>query len=134
MNGSSTIPPVPPPAPRPFEPIVFWIAVVVGGLAALFGAAGIYDAAQSSGSGEWSGLGVLATMAVDIPTGLVVLGLAFTQRRRQRRLGLVVGGIILIALPFLAANALHQHRAQQRREAEERVLRRTREVLDEQPK
>ncbi|MFM8471675.1 MAG: hypothetical protein ACKODH_17215 [Limisphaerales bacterium] len=113
---------------------MFWIAVVVGTLAALFGTAGIYDASHSSASGEWSGLGVLAMFVVDVPAGLILAGTAFTQRLPRRRGGLVLFGVVLVALPFLGAYALQQHRVQQHRESEERIQRRTREVLEEKQK
>lgn len=126
--------PPPAPVPRPFEPVVFWIAVVTGSLAGLFGAAGIYDASHSSPSGEWSGLGVLAAFVVDVPVCLVLLGVAFTQRVRTRRVRLVVFGLVLVAMPFLAAFGLQQHRLKQRREIDERLKQHTRELLDEQKK
>ena len=126
--------PAPPPAPRAFEPVVFWVGIVAGSLAALFGTAGIIDAMQSSPSGEWSGLGVLATFVVDGPIGLALIGVAFTQRVPRRRWGLLLLGLALLALPFLAAMALQHRRTQQRRETEERVQRRMREAVGKEAK
>ena len=133
MNASPSMPQVPAAAPRPFEPVVFWIAVIAATLAAFFGVVCLYDATQSTSSGERSSLGHLATMIVEIPAGLFVFVLAFTQRR-LRRVALVVFGLLLLALPFQIGSELQQQRVKQRRETEEIVLRRTRDVLDEKPK
>ena len=113
---------------------MFWIAVAASVGAGLFGLAGLLDAAQSSPSGEWAGLGVLATLIVDVPVGLIVFGVAFTQRRKSRRAILLLVGLALIVLPFLVAMTLQHRRTRQRRETEERIMRRTREMSEEQRK
>ncbi len=124
----------PPKPERKFEPVLFWICVGISSGAGLLGVAGVWDAMHNSPSGEWAGLGVLFTAVVDWPTGLLVAGLAFTQRRPRRRTLLVLIGLVLLSLPFLTATALQHRRTRQRRETEEQVMKRTREVLDEKQK
>lgn len=119
---------------RKFELVLFWFCIGISTGAGLLGVAGIWDASHTSPSGEWAGLGVLFTAIVDWPTGLLAVGLAFTQRRRGRRALLLLIGLVLVSLPFLTAVALQHRRTRQRRETEERVLQRSREVIEEQKK
>ncbi|HYM59751.1 MAG TPA: hypothetical protein VEZ11_02535 [Thermoanaerobaculia bacterium] len=102
---------------------VFLLIAAAGGV--LLGIANIYDVLHGSGSGEWSGLGMLFTFVVDIPIALLAAGAAFFQRVRRRRWTLVIAFAVVIVMPFLGEVA-RQIRV---RQDQERVKRLEEQIL-----
>jgi hypothetical protein len=97
---------------------IFMLFVAAGGV--LLGMANIYDVLHSSGSGEWSGLGMLFTFVVDIPVALLTAGTAFIQRVRRRRWILVIASVVVLVMPFLG-EAARQVRVRQDRAREQQL-------------
>lgn len=83
-----------------FIRLSFVAGVMVASLGLLIAAAAFYDSAFSRGSGEWAGLGQLFTVIVEVPSGLMLIGLAFTQQKRVRRVGFIVIGILFLLVPI----------------------------------
>ena len=73
-------------------------------MAALFGSAAVYSVLYPGPSGEWIGIAVLAAYAVNVPIGLVTLGVGLFVKRGVARLRgpCVVVALIVLSLPVLA--------------------------------
>ena len=90
-------------------------ALLLGCAAVLFGTAAVYSVLYPGPSGEWIGLAIFATAVVNVPIGLVGLGVGLFVRRGHARLrGLCVAvSLVVLSLPILAIMIFrfHYHRS-----------------------
>ena len=79
-------------------------SLLLGGAAALFGSAAVYSVLYPGPSGEWIGVVVLAAYVVNLPIGLLSLGVGLFLKRGAARLRrpCVVVALIVLSLPVLA--------------------------------
>jgi hypothetical protein len=80
-------------------------ALVLAGLAVIWGVFCAYSVAFPGPSGEWAGVGVLAAWLVNVPIGLLTLAIGLIVRKGSPRLRriLIITSLIALSLPIMAS-------------------------------
>lgn len=100
-------------------------ASLVALLVIMFGLFSIYDAAFSGGSGEWGSFAQTADLVLDIPAGLIVLALAFTQHKGRRRTFIMILAGTILLIPVVTSATRHFRAAAYSRELQNMMQHRT---------
>lgn len=103
-------------------------AGLVALLALSFGLLSVLDAALSRGSGEWGSFAQVVDVFLDVPAGLAVFALAFTQRRGLRRTAFIVLAGVILLIPVASWTVRRTRAEAYRRELEKSMQRRERPV------
>jgi len=85
------------------------LALALAGLA--IGSVCIASAIVPGGSGEWEGAGQVAALVLQVPAGLAVLALAFSQPRGRRRSLLRLAAAVILLMPIATVGLRHARAA-----------------------